>query len=477
MSSGVLQFTLGMAAGGFVSGIGQANSALTGFLGSMVSLGAVTAGVMGAIEKGAALEHLHKRTGESVADLYKLEKGFTAAGLSADDVGGALFHMQKSLGGVNEMGESTADIFKRLGLDVGKLKTQGGAEALKEITNSLGRLNQSDAASAASSIFGRQQAGNMIQLARSTEEFAGGMKSAATNAATFQRNAAAFAHLEITLDKIHGKTKSLFLGIAEGVGPAITNIVDMLNQIDLSGVGLQIGNFLTALTQAFREGTFTELIATSISTGFEIGVASLPAILEKIGVMLLNIFKTPLNYLQAGLTFMTEKAGELIEKLLAKLHLPGHAFGTEGYQARSFGEVLKDQEKDGPQFFEQGNGLGELGADADKRMQDAKEKIKGISAPLMNMIDGLVSRAPKGEGDKSIGRGLNASLGSAKESKPDANMLEKMGFVMGNGHSSTDHARKTSDNTKKTSDLLVITNKHLATLVTAGGSGGSFANV
>lgn len=471
MSNGVLQFTLGLTAGGFIGAIGQANHALTGFIGGMFSLGAVAHGVMEQIEKGAALEHLHKRSGENVEDLFNLEKGFKAAGLSAEDVGPTLFYMQKALGGVNEMGEKTSDIFKRMGLDVGALKSTGGAEALQQILDSMGSLNQSELVKASSSIFGRMQAGNMVQLARSSHEFAAGMASASEQAKLFQRNAAMFEHLELTLGKVQMKSKALFIGIAEGAAPAISNILDQLNKINLTGVGVQIGHFLTALTQAFSEGTLSQLIGESVRTGFEIGIASLPALFEKLGAMILNIFKTPLDYIQAFYTYMVQEYVEFFAHLFSK---PGN---VGDIPADSFEKILADQKASGPKFFTEGLGLDDMNADADKRWQEAREKIKKISEPLMSLIDGLVSRAPKpGQSEKLRGVGTG-SIYADDDKKIKATDLEKMGFVFGGGRSSTDHAQRTAENTARTADHLKTANVTLKQIAVAIATGHNFANI
>src|SRR5690349_13472978 len=95
-ASGHLQFILGMASGGFLSSLGSANASLKSFIGGIISFGAITEGVMKVIDKGTELEHLSKRTGQTVEDLYALQKGFKAAGLSADDVSPTLFLMQKA---------------------------------------------------------------------------------------------------------------------------------------------------------------------------------------------------------------------------------------------------------------------------------------------------------------------------------------------------------------------------------------------
>lgn len=454
MNAGVLQFTIGLASGGFLSSLGAANAKLTSFIGGMVSLGAITAGVMHAIEKGAALEHLHKRTGESVGDLYKLEKGFKAAGLSAEDVGPALFQMQKSLGGVNELGERTDDIFRRMGLSAGTLKRMGGADALKAILQGMSRLNQSDMAKAASSIFGRMQAGNMIQLARSSGELAKGMRNAASQAAILERSAEAFAHIEINMEAIRGKAMALFAGIAEGLAPAIENVADSLNSIDLTNLGEQLGRYLTALTQAFREGTFADLIATSLKTGFEVGIAALPASLEKIGSMLIKVFETPLTWLQARFEWIIQNVMEQ----LAKYPIFDESIIPKGFKADSWSQIYADEKKNGLKFnLGTGDfGIEDISADADKNWQEAKAKIAEIAKPLMGMIDGLVARAPKvkSAGDK-LNKSAEADISQTSTYKPEFTSLEKMGFVMGGlGNPLVDHARATAANTARTNSIL-----------------------
>jgi len=172
----VLEFSLGLATGAFVGRIDEATAKLKGFIGGLVSLEAVSEGVMSAIEKGAGLEKLSKRTGESVSSLYELQAGFKAAGLSAEDVGATISHMQRSLGGINEMGERTPDIFRRLGLNIDELKKQNAPQQLSAIVGAMARLNPSGQMAAASSIFGRADAGNIAALTRSTGEMAEGMQ-------------------------------------------------------------------------------------------------------------------------------------------------------------------------------------------------------------------------------------------------------------------------------------------------------------
>jgi hypothetical protein len=443
-----LKFSLGLLTGSFLTNLTTADAKVRHFIGGMLSLGAVTHGVMKAMETGAELHHLHMRTGESVGDLVKLQAGFKAAGLAADDVGPALWIMEKSLGGINEFGQGTATTFQRLGLSITKLKAMGGAQAMAAILNSLKGLNQSDAVKAASVIFGRMQAGNMLQLARSSGEFAEGMEKAAAKAAIFQENSASFAKIMIMMDQIKAKGMVLFAGIASGLAPAMLKIEELLNGIDLSGIGKELGKYLTAIVQAFSEGSLSLLISETLRVGFDGGIATLPAMFERLGGILLNVFKTPLTYLAAGIAWVLERAALFASRIpgVGKALFPS---GLGDAPAESFDTIRKNISGEG--YYDK------LVSDADedsaKRMTEALSKLKDIGAPLRSMIDSLVSRArkdlPKAE---DITKGGAANLPNTGY-KPEFTQLEKMGFVM-SGLGGADYASRTATATERIANLM-----------------------
>src|SRR4051812_6485608 len=101
--SGRLDFTLGLATGGFLASCRQASSGFSGLIaaglrfpvigaavgsvvGSLTSLHSIVEGVFGVFEKGAGLEHLSRRLNESVPTLYKFEKGLKACGVPAESL-------------------------------------------------------------------------------------------------------------------------------------------------------------------------------------------------------------------------------------------------------------------------------------------------------------------------------------------------------------------------------------------------------
>lgn len=491
MASGVLEFAIGLTTGSFLSKLGEADGRLKGFIGSMLSLGAITEGVMKSIEKGAGLEALHKRTGESVRDLYMLQQGFKAAGLSADSAQEVLLHMQRAIGGVNEMGESTPDIFRRMGLNIEDLKTLNAPQQLLAITNALGNLNSTSAAMASSSIFGRMGYADIIQLKNSMGEVTEAMRGGATEGAKWQRVSAAFEQIEISLNRVKSIGMGFFAGIAEGLVPALQRGLTWLQswQTTLTAIGQSIGRYLGALVEAFKEGRLGELIGLSLQTGFDSFMVLLPGLFEKMGAMLLKTFETPLIYLQAGMeyamtaaahAFFTSNAFQVIVKALdptggVAATIAAAYVGDSGKP--DFAQILKDRKELGVQF-DLGSGafgIKDIDKDANSRLQAALAQIKTISKPLSDMIAGLMKNVPglpASAPTKSNAEGAN--LDSKGHYKFEGTELEKMGFVMGGGNPALDYARRTARATEQIATLL---NVH-----SGGGQGvfgslpGAFAN-
>ena len=227
--------------------------------------------VFKSFEQGAALEHLSRRTGESAGNLYRLQEAIKACGGSVESLPMMLFQMQKALGGVSEMGESTADVFHKLRLNVGELKKAGPAEALAQIMERMGTLSPDSAAKASSMIFGRMGAGAALQMSRSPAEFKEAFAESARVAEIFQRAQGAFAQIGRTILSIKREFTGFWAGFAEGAAPAMQRVLDWLKKIDLTSIGVRIGKLFERLAEEFRTGHFSDLLGLSLEAGFEQG--------------------------------------------------------------------------------------------------------------------------------------------------------------------------------------------------------------
>lgn len=395
--SGVLEFALGLSTGGFLHHLSEASAEVKGFIGSMIGLGAIIEGVWKAMERGAELEHLSRRTGQSVHDLYALQRGFKAAGLASEEVSPALTMMERSLGGVSEMGEKTDDIFRRMGLRIDLLKQMSGQGAFTTIISALSKLDQNSAIKGGSSIFGRNEGANMVQLSRSTKEFAEGLQSAQRTASLFERDAQAFERFERTVENMKEALRSVYA---------------------------QMADVVVAFTNAWSQGRVSELIAVSITSGFKAAFDVLPVLLTGMGTMLRNAF------FSVG---MSSAENILKERIAA-------------------GKDVEFNKRQLAMFQEQHGNMNAVSAQSDAdfkhKLAVALEQAKVDLAPLAALMKEM-NGANKEEKKKAE---RPASLSETEPYKPEFTSLEKMGFVMqGLGNPMMNDIRA---NTKRTADLL-----------------------
>jgi hypothetical protein len=488
--AGVLSFTLGLEASNFLREIGLASHEVLSFTAVGEGLHKVMEKISQTIERGAGLEHLSKRTGESIADLYELQKGFAAVGVEGEAVAPMLFAMQRALGGVNEFGERTQNIFGRLGLSVGQLKREGGAQAFQEITTALGKLNQSDATKAASSIFGRMGAGNALQISRSAAEFADAMAKAAPMAYVFDRVAKTFAEIERGIAKIKNTFEAVWLGIAQYAAGPIKAIIDKLGEIDLSKIGQRIGQMVGLLAESFGNGKWADLLVLSFQVAF-----------EKAGVYVMKFA------LGLGAAIMTV----LPAAIEAAFKMVGQT-GSRGKHLFSEIQVLHDTERVEELERLRGEGKNRLGGKwgpkDDEELADAKKfqlehmqrgaaeqsQIQSsdglVMAEVMKSMAGALPRAmeeahkawasvqfPESQSEaglsaalddfrkrweksfppsESRGRGNNSGglFENLSLHNTEGNLFEKMGFIMGGPGGPAGYQQETARNTGKTVDLL-----------------------
>lgn len=285
-NGGVMQFALGLSTSAFTKSLESAGAKLGAFAKNAMMLtgtgAAIEAGMQGikglfnvvegvsaTFEKAEGLVHLAKTTGESVRSLVLLQSGLRAVGLDAGSAGNMIFMLQRALGGVNEEGLPTGHIFQQLGMNLEDIKKLDAPMALEAIAQRLAKLDNASAASAAAKIFGRGAARDMLQLARSADEFKEAMAGAAKIAALWERNAVMLAKVQHTMEMIKAQAKGLFLGIAVGMAPAIQAVLDLVRKIDFVSIGQKIGSVFTAITEAFKKGQLGELVSLTLKVGFE----------------------------------------------------------------------------------------------------------------------------------------------------------------------------------------------------------------
>lgn len=494
---GVLEFTLGLQVNKFLEGMNIGSAAVISLAKAGEALKATFEAVWGQIEKGAALNDLSKRTGESVGTLFQLQKGFVAAGLGADAVGGAIFMLNKSLGGVNEMGEKTDDVFKQAGLSVADLKKAGGSGAMTAVLEKMSKMSQSGATKLAASVFGRGEAANMVQLSRRMDEFRDGMKQAEVQAKVFERVAAVFDTIEKAVARVKDKLAPVFLVIAEHIAPALEKVLSLVNNFDLSPLVDGIGEAFDVFAQAFSEGKVFELL----TAGFEAAVEYLGNLIfgvlgssklwsgifdQMVGQFIVAYASLAKLFMNLGVILKAaiSTAFDMLFEQIGKIPGLGKMLGLAGGdKAKSFGEHYaeeKDKAKGANAWLDSGMAFGaaKYTGGVSKQIEaftDARANAGGPAQDALNdLVSGLLGRkksAAKGA-KKADKLGGDDELEPGKGQKVSATSIEKMGFVFGGGMS-TDHNATTARNTTK---MVVQLGQLVASKARGNDFGGELTN-
>lgn len=460
-TQGALEFTLGLQVNKFLEGLGLSAGHLLSFAGVVEGVNRVLENMWRQVEKGAALNDLSKRTGESVSTLYQLQKGFAAAGANAEDVGGMLFVMQKALGGVNELGQSTEDVFSRLGLSLADLKKQNAAAQFTSILQALSGLSQEDAAKAASSIFVRGGAAQVVQMSRSLEEVREAMARGAADGRNYERVAEAFDTLEKTVGRIKGKLEPLWLSLAERALPAMQAISNIIDQLDLK----------KGIWNIFADGKLSTLISLSLQAGFETAVEwfgkALTAVIAGAQAALTTIFSRDYGTMlkegiggrqQLGVaSWQTEQARALREQALKlpaddprrqDLARRAMALSNEAAGARDSGMAAVNRAAGAADNVSKAFADGLAKALKEGGAYGMGTSARDALTAFFKANGGTGAETPQPTA-KIPSTGIFEDLG--KEAKPTAGtMLEKLGFVMGGGYDNPlPYHRKTADNTSR----------------------------
>lgn len=482
-----MEFTLGLQANQFLNTLGISSGKLLSLASVAQGVEKVFNGVWAAIERGGGLQDLSNRTGANTGALYQLQEAFKNVGVNADSVGPMILKMQRALSGVDETGQKTDKLFTALGLNLDTLRGQDAVAQFEALAGAMGKLDANQSAEVGAKIFGREGTGNIKQIAGDFEAFKSTIAGSAKEAAVFQRTAAAFDKIGDTIGEIKRKLGGLFAGIAEGAAPLIQAFIDF-GAIDFTAIGVKIGTVISAITQAFREGTFSQLLADAFTTGFDIVVALAPGYFAKLGSFLIDAFTPALVFLQAGLEYAIDQAinNPKVRRLINTLPggsvalLASDAAGLTSGKTSSFADIFASRKAEGFKFD---FGFGEYGADeirqtADDLLASGNAKASKAIEALFAKITDLASRAPGLEQSakkKAATIDLEGALKKDRSGKIEGTSLEKIGFVFNGGRSGNDFARATENNTRRAAELLGKHTSLLSTIATK--SFGDYANI
>lgn len=449
--AGTLAYKLTLDGGSFDSVVTRAITRIGGLTAGFIGLREIVDRVWQQIERGGALVDLSNRTGAAVGDLYQLQEAFSIVGIGAESVGPIILRLQRSISGFGAAGENTAAIFGSIGLNIQELQRLNAPEQLSRIAEALNKIPDSQRVAVSAGIFGREGAGNIVQLSRDLEGFNDTLKQTRTEAALFALNANAFDKLGDTITRAKGAFNGLFAGIAEQITPLLQRLADTA-QFDWIGLGRGIGTFIRAAFGAFESGNLSLMIADSIRLGFETAVDFIPGIFEKLGAMVFKVFQGPLVLIQSYIDWQIQRLAQL-GSVLGNLNNPvalGANLLAASQSTANFAEIFAKNKATGPQFdFGSGQfGIEDINNDANKRLSVASEAFRERWKEFWGKIEDYAGTIPLDQTTlatkaKGVGDTFTGAAG-----KVEASSLEKLGFIL-SGSRSFDPALRTANNTER----------------------------
>jgi hypothetical protein len=235
------------AAGGLASG------AMAGIGAAVGAVTAAAAGMWSVMGDARALAQVSAQAGISTGQVLILQKAFTRAGLSADDMQPSLAKMSKGIAEAASGSGTAKPAFEALGLSAQKLVNMSPDESFRKIGSALtGIQNPIQRAQLAMEIFGKSGARMLGVFANNNLEAA--TKSVGTQAALMDKYAGVFMAFRGRIESQKTDVKGFFTGLSAGLLPSLMPFVDGLRKIDLTQIGEELGIYAAMFLELIKNG-------------------------------------------------------------------------------------------------------------------------------------------------------------------------------------------------------------------------------
>ena len=420
-------------------------------------------GIMSAIELGDQYDNLNKRTGASIPFLYDFGKLLKNNGMDASSAGTAILSLQRSLGGVNELGQPTNEMIKRLGLnfeELGKLTPE------KQVVMVLGAIkklgSETEQTRALFEMFGRS--GMALKGVLKDEAFSKLGVSFSKTGENLAKNASNFAKISAELRDSGSLFRDFFVSMAGEIAPSVIELFKMFSSGGsmLSGFGSELGKQIRfgadVLLGAFKSGMIFETLKVSFEAAgvilkdiftrtinfasdqlanvFQavVGTSMLSGIGEAIigsfsiiSGGLLKAFSTPIAFFAAGIQTAIESA---IDLLIRKAHFLQIALGIK---SRSSAMPRETGGGMASNFAEQKKTIGAfadstMGAGFDSVKSGIADAVKGAKDSLGSLQQIIAKFPPESEEAKNALTDLKGKMAAlAVASETSSKAIEESG--------------------------------------------------
>lgn len=323
---------IGRAAAGFGKVLGGAAIATAGA--ATAAAGALTIGLKNAFALGGQFSDLAAQIGSTAGKAQVLAQAFENNGMSAEEMASSINRMQRSLVDASEGSAMAKRAFEEIGLNPADLINGDPTEVFAKVAGAISALESPTERSArAMQIFGRAGA-RLNVLFNDAKALDNAKDTIGGQADILDKNAAEFDRAADILASMHKKLQGFFVGMGAKLIEHVLPVMEMLNKIDLTGIGQRFGEALskgvTFLQAAFQElsgGDAMSLIGDALSLAFKKAVnflnRALTSVMQALGtaigesLMTLNSFISQGDF-WAGLGAGLLSYGNAFRALLAK---------------------------------------------------------------------------------------------------------------------------------------------------------------
>lgn len=219
---------------------------LSGLAAGYVSISGAIHAFNSVMEKGGQLADFSDQTGIAAGKLVILQRAFENNGMHAEDLGGIINKMQKTLVAAGDEGSAAADKIGRLGLRVSDLQAMTPDQQFETIAKAIAKIQDpTERAGAAMEIFGKS-GGKTLAL---FSDFEGQVSQAASEVGSFaaemENNARAFDSIGDGIGAIGEKLTEFTAGLLDDSIPAMTTLVDYFKSVDATAFGKSFSEALS----------------------------------------------------------------------------------------------------------------------------------------------------------------------------------------------------------------------------------------
>lgn len=419
------------------NGMGKLKVAAIGLAAGIAALGtAVYKGVQSTVQLGARLVDVSYKSGLAVNQIMALERAMDEVGGKTEDVAPATDKFNAAIQQAANNTGPLVNILQRAGLTMAQVSGMGVADRMNAVAAAIRNIQHpTEQAEAAMAVFGAS--GTKMVAALDPKNLNSAASALGAQAQIMQANAGVFARIMQLMGAqgsslnslavaVKGKLQGLFTGIAAGVAPTVLKImeasatggqnlanairqfspaleplaalVEALVNMDLAGVGAQLGAGAAAIAEAIMGGDAIAYIRAGLTVAgaeFKAVLINASVVIAERFAMLKDAIDIPgiTDQLQAGM----RSAGNVLLGVLQQ----GIAFVLA--QLRDGSKVLKVLVSESTV-----SGLAERGAAAVRAAANALgESIASVPKAFLN---GAQAAQEAGQADVDAARATMADI-------------------------------------------------------------------